>query len=163
MKYILFFFQFMLLLSLPTYSQEIDVTKAIRGGDLLSKKCVAYESITKNHFNEFSIDLRAIEVLQKQYNVLYKNICNDTVVCYENDTRTYYRQVDNELLISGYEDHFSKITYDMPEIWLRYSMQIGDSICGYFHGFGDYCRQLYMRTMGTYKTIVEGYGNVILE
>lgn len=149
-------------ISLSVFAQDIDSAKEIRDGDLLSKRRIAYESIQIGPSNDFILDLRTADILHDQYDVFYRKISNNTVIGYENEARTYYRQTSNELLISGYEDRFSKILYDIPETWLYFSMQKDDSISGYFHGSGDYCHQLYMRSMGKYKTIAEGHGILIL-
>lgn len=158
----LLFVQLLLIVAMPVFSQDIDAAMEIRDGDLLQKKYVAYESIRTEPSDNFVLNLKSIDIPQGHYDVLCRRVGNDTVVSYENNMRTYYRQDDNKLLICGYMDRLSQVKYDIPEIWLRYPMCKGDSVCGYFYGTGDYCHQFFVRSMGTYKTIVDGRGILIL-
>lgn len=76
--------------------------------------------------------------------------------------RCYYRQHGDSLLLSGMENHLMKVCYDMPEVWLRFPMQQGDSIEGLFHGTGTYCDKLSIERFGTYRTKVEDVEKLVL-
>lgn len=76
--------------------------------------------------------------------------------------RCYYRQHGDSLLLSGMENHLMKACYDMPEVWLRFPMQQGDSIEGLFHGTGTYCDKLSIERFGTYRTKVEDVEKLVL-
>ena len=76
--------------------------------------------------------------------------------------RCYYRQYGDSLLLSGMENHLMKVCYDMPEVWLRFPMQQGDSIEGLFHGTGTYCDKLSIERFGTYRTKVEDVEKLVL-
>ena len=58
----------------------------------------------------------------------------DTLMAVERGSRTYYHQDRSAVSIIGSENVQELISYDMPETWLRFPMQKGDSVCGYFNG-----------------------------
>lgn len=113
-------------------------------------------SFQTNGWNEKSRtwDLREMERIGKKFRTIYVSTGtgSDTIVCTERRARTYLSQQNDSLFICRSEDHLTRIDYDLPELWLRFPMQQGDSISGYFNGTGYYCDKLYLHRFGTYKT-----------
>lgn len=128
-------------------------TNGLQSSDCLYKQQVGFRT---NGWNEKSRiwDLREMELIGKKFRSIYASTAagSDTIVCAERQTRTYLRQQNDSLLICRSEDHLMRIDYDLPELWLRFPMQQGDSISGYFNGTGYYCDKLFLHRFGTYKT-----------
>ena len=80
----------------------------------------------------------------------------------ERGDRTYYSQDRNTVDIIGSENFMELMSYDILETWLRFPMQVGDSVCGYFNGSGPYCERFFMRRYGTYKTKADVAGTLVL-
>ena len=105
------------------------------------------------------------EINDDDYTITYTIIGeepNEMTASTEQDTRYLFRQQKDSLLICGFENHTSLMEYDLPEIYLLFPMAYGDSIEGYFHGFGRYCDRLTMRHYGRYKTKAEGVGELVV-
>lgn len=95
------------------------------------------------------------------YNVEYTTK-TDTLMVVERGNRTYYRQNKEKISIIGSENYMELMSYDMPETWLQFPMQKGDSISGYFNGTGKYCDRLFIRRFGTYMTKADAEGKLVL-
>ena len=103
--------------------------------------------------------------VSEDYIVEYTDVGKDAVeltACLEQDTRYLYRTQGDSLLICGFENHTTLVSYDQPEAYLRFPLHYGDSIEGYFHGLGKYCDRLGMRHYGRYKTKADATGVVVL-
>lgn len=101
------------------------------------------------------------EISEADYVVDYENAGDENeelTAVTEQDTRYLYGMQGDSLLIRGFENHVSRMDYDLPEAYLRFPMAYGDSIEGYFHGKGKYCDRLAVRHYGRYKTKAEGMG-----
>lgn len=66
------------------------------------------------------------------------------------------------LLRVGYENYLQKISYHHPEITMKYPLNLGDSLSGYFEGKGEYCDKLKLRSFGRYYLKAEKVGTIIL-
>lgn len=131
-----------------------------RGDDALEKRQVTVKNFDMNSKNG---------VWSLEDAVFSKATCkaeytmeNDTLMAVERGNRTYYQQDKNAVIIIGSENVEELVSYDMPETWLQFPMQRGDSVCGYFNGTGTYCEKLFMRRFGTYKTKADGTGKMVL-
>ena len=120
---------------------------SVKGFDLNSKKCVW--------------SLEDAELSEGTYKAEYSTE-TDTLMAVERGDRTYYSQDRSSVSIIGSENFMERISYDMPETWLRFPMQLGDSVCGYFNGSGPYCERFFMRRFGTYKTKADVAGTLVL-
>ena len=119
----------------------------VKGFDLNSKKCVW--------------SLEDAELSEGTYKAEYSTE-TDTLVAVERGDRTYYSQDRNTVDIIGSENFMELISYDMPERWLQFPMQVGDSVCGFFNGSGPYCERFFIRRYGTYKTKADAAGTLVL-
>lgn len=131
-----------------------------RGNDALEKKLVTVTGFDLNSKNGVW-SLENAEISEVTSQVEYTTL-TDTLMAVERGNRSYYRKDRDLVSIIGLENVQELISYDMPETWLRFPMQMGDSICGYFNGTGTYCEKLFMRRFGTYKTIADAAGKMIL-
>lgn len=121
-----------------------------RGSDVLEKKQIEVKGFSLND-TKGVWNLEEAELSEGSYDAEYTTE-NDTLMAVERGNRTYYSQDRGSVSIIGSENFMELISYDMPETWLRFPMQVGDSVCGYFNGSGPYCERFFMRRYGTYKT-----------
>lgn len=131
-----------------------------RGNDVLEKKQVTVKgfslSDTKGVWN-----LEEAELSEESYDAEYSTE-TDTLMAVERGSRTYYREARDGLDIIGTENYMELMSYDMPETWLKFPMQVGDSVAGYFNASGPYCERFFMRRYGTYKTKADALGMLVL-
>ena len=131
-----------------------------RSGDILGKKQVSVEDFDLNGKN-CVWSLEDADIFKKSFNIEY-TAETDTMTMLERGNRTYYRHENGLVSIIGSENVQTLISYDMPETWLQFPMQQGDSVCGYFNGTGKYCDRLFMRRFGTYLTKADARGEIVL-
>ena len=142
------------------YGQQIDQSNRYRSYDVLEKKQVTAKGFDLN--SKKSIwSLEDAEFSEGSYNAEYSTE-TDTLMAVERGDRTYYNQDRGTINIIGSENFMELISYDMPETWLQFPMQVGDSVCGYFNGSGPYCERFFMRRYGTYKTKADATGKLVL-
>ena len=105
--------------------------------------------------------LEDAELSKKRYKACYY-LENDTLTGKKLANRTYMYEFQNQVEVVGSENYMERMSYDMPETWLKFPMQLGDSISGYFNGTGPYCERLFMRRFGTYLTVADAVGKLVL-
>lgn len=146
---------------LTTSGQQIvQMNNCYRGSDVLEKRQVTFNSFGMNG-TKGVWSLEEAEVSEDTYDDEYTTE-TDTLMAVERADRTYYSQDRDAVNIIGTENYMEQISYDMPETWLRFPMQRGDSICGYFNGTGKYCDRLFIRRFGTYLTKADAAGKLVL-
>lgn len=131
-----------------------------RNGDMLEKRQVKVEGFDLNSKNGVW-SLEDAELSKKSFSTEY-TAEGDTMMMQERGNRTYFHLENGLVSIIGSENAQELISYDMPETWLKFPMQPGDSISGYFNGTGKYCDHLFMRRFGTYKTKADAVGKLVL-
>lgn len=147
--------------NLTVSGQQINQpTNCYCSGDILEKKQVLVEGFELNSKNGVW-SLEDAEVSKKSFNTEYSTK-NDTLMMLERGNRTYFHQENGLVNIIGSENAQELISYDMPETWLKFPMQKGDSIIGYFNGTGKYCDHLFIRHFGTYMTSADAVGKLVL-
>lgn len=142
------------------YGQQIDQSNLYRGSDVLEKKQIVVKGFSLND-TKGVWSLQEAEVSKETYDAEYTTEA-DTLMAEERGNRTYYRQDRGSVSIIGSENYMEQISYDMPETWLQFPMQVGDSVCGYFYGSGPYCERFFIRRFGTYKTRADAAGKLVL-
>ena len=111
----------------------------------------------------FFVDLTGAEIAKKPSVKRYSSvIAPDTITSVLKGNRHYFVERADTILLVGEENHQKRITYDIPEHWLRFPFNLGDSLCGSYHGTGEYCGKLFVRKYGAYKTKAEALGSIIL-
>lgn len=103
-----------------------------RGNDALEKKQGMLKGFDLNSKNSVW-NLEDAELSKATFQAEYTTE-TDTLMAVERGSRTYYHQDRSAVSIIGSENVQELISYDMPETWLRFPMQKGDSVCGYFNG-----------------------------
>ena len=131
-----------------------------RGSDVLEKKQIVVKGLSLND-TKGVWSLEEAELSEDTYNAEYSTE-TDTLMAVERGDRMYYSQERGTVSIIGSENFMERMSYDMPETWLQFPMQEGDSVCGYFNGSGPYCERFFMRRYGTYKTKADAAGTLVL-
>ena len=101
-----------------------------RSYDVLEKKQVSIKGFDLNS-NKGVWSLEDAELSEGTYNAEYTTE-TDTLMAVERGDRTYYSQDRGTVSIIGSENFMELMSYDMPETWLQFPMQVGDSVAGYF-------------------------------
>ena len=141
------------------YGQQIDQSNLYRGIDMLEKKQIVVKGFSLND-TKGVWSLEEAELSEESYDTEYTTE-NDTLMAVERGNRTYYSQDRGSVSIIGSENFMELISYDIPETWLTFPMQVGDSVCGYFNGSGPYCERFFLRRYGTYKTKADAAGKIV--
>ncbi|MBR0166921.1 MAG: hypothetical protein IJQ13_08605 [Prevotella sp.] len=143
------------------HGQQINQSNnSYRGDDILEKRDVSTDGPDLINKNDIW-SLENAEISGKAFNQEYTTE-KDTLMLLERGNRTYYLQKAGQICIIGSENAQELIGYDMPETWLKFPIQLGDSISGYFNGTGKYCDRLFMRRFGTYLTKADAVGCIVL-
>ncbi|MBQ9215244.1 MAG: hypothetical protein IJ159_00625 [Prevotella sp.] len=146
---------------LPISGQQVNqVQNRLRGDDATERKQVQANGFDLQDKNKVW-SLEEMDLSSKTIKIEYTN-AGDTLTGLERGNRTYFQQTDKGISIIGSENVQTLISYDMPETWLQFPMQQGDSVCGYFNGTGKYCDRLFMRRFGTYLTKADAQGEIVL-
>lgn len=148
-------------ISTTIYGQQINQSNnSYRGDDIMEKRDVSTDVPDLINKNDIW-SLENAEISGKAFNQEYTTE-KDTLMLLERGNRTYYLQKAGQICIIGSENAQELIGYDMPETWLKFPIQLGDSISGYFNGTGKYCDRLFMRRFGTYLTKADAVGCIVL-
>lgn len=115
----------------------------------------------EQHLWDFS-RMQSLEKNSRQRYIALGDSTGRRTACIEDGLRTYYKIKGDSLLITGRESSLTKIAYDEPELFLRFPMQLGDSVAGSFHGRGTYCNRIALHHYGHYHTKVMEQGSLIL-
>ena len=123
--------------------QQVNQTQnRFRGDDATERKQVLANGFDLQGKNKVW-SLEDMDLSSKTFKTEYTN-AGDTLTGLERGNRTYFQQTDKGISIIGSENVQTLISYDMPETWLQFPMQQGDSVCGYFNGTGKYCDRLFI-------------------
>lgn len=115
--------------------QVYQMQNRLRGDDAIERKQVQANGFSLDGMNNVW-SLEDILISSKTFKTEY-TIAGDTLTGLERGNRIYYRQANGHLDIIGSENPQDLISYDMPETWLKFPMQQGDSVSGYFNGTGQ--------------------------
>ena len=135
----------------------------LRSGDRVVKQQLVYKDPGLNGEGVLW-DVSRMETVNAKYRLSYGAVANNANVISgtEHNTRYYYRQSDDSVLICGYENNTTKVSYDRPEVFLVFPMKYGDKTSGWFDGTGSYCEKYRLRSFGTYATEADALGMLIL-
>lgn len=135
-----------------------------RVDDKLVKIRILYKDCGRNGSNVLW-NLGEVDEIDRHYELRYTSdngFGDSCIVGIENNTMYYYNVSDSSIVMTGFENNTTKITYDVPEVVMSFPMSYGDSISGYFHGTGTYCDKVAMRSFGNYRTVADGFGLMVL-
>lgn len=152
---------------LDTYAQDISITKEYNMpivDDILQGYHV--DNIEEHEDGNTSIwDLSKANIDSTPIHESFLQL-SDTSSTYSTLIGKTYIHTDglgkDTLLRVGYENYLQKISYHHPEITMKYPLNLGDSLSGYFEGKGQYCDKLKLRSFGRYYLKAEKVGTIIL-
>ncbi len=81
---------------------------------------------------------------------------------YENHRNSNYVYRNDSLFLSGFFEAGMYVEYPVPELVMRYPMQYGDSVAGFFYGEGSYGKRLHIRNAGWSYVCADAAGSAIL-
>lgn len=151
------------LVATPCFPQLTRALNLPRPDDDLTKYPISMSNPGKSG-KDVLWDISQMKVARKkilQRYTLYPDSAS-CLVSTEQGTRYYDCMHGDSLLLGGYENNQSKVTFDRPEATLLFPMQYGDSTAGYFHGRGTYCDRLRIRSFGTYTLKADAKGRLVL-
>ena len=141
----------------------ITLAQELRVPDCQAKYIIDHASLEQEG-NGAVWNLSEAELQEQSYKVAYSTYEHDSSVISLNefDTSNLYKYSDGELRMAGLENKLTKITFEQMELYSKSNMTYGDSFCGDIKGHGIYSDKLDLRISGSYKTIVDGVGTLIL-
>ncbi len=127
--------------------------------DLLERQQINPSSISE--CSDVLANLGSIEAIGSN-NVEHMEWGADSLIAIDNTGMNRYWLKGDSLLLVGTENRLMHIDYAQPEMWLRFPMNLGDSIRGLFEGKGQYCERLFLRKVGRYTTKAEALGSLLM-
>ena len=135
-----------------------------RAGDQLVKQQVAYKDPGSSGRN-LTWDFQALQPVDYEYGLNYfiPDSADMTLLCgREHRTRYYYRQQNDSLWATGYENATTYMKYTVPELRMRFPYTYGDTLSGNFEGSGQYGRRLALAVKGYTRTHADAEGELLL-
>lgn len=153
----LFFPSFLFGQSVLTYELNM-----LRDGDELKRFRLRHTALSQRGTNAVW-DLSDKGVQPVKYRHRYAAVPDTSLLsCVERDTRYYYDCRGDSLLLLGFENNQTKLSYTRPISFLRFPFQYGDSIGGLYEARGTYCDRETLHGKGRYKSVADGTGVLIL-
>lgn len=154
------------LLASTTMQAQTPLTVGMNGyrdGDVITKQEIGYKSPGRNGSNVLW-DMSEMENVNDSYRVSYWDVPDreDITAGTEHLTSYYYRQQGDTLLLAGYENNLTRVSYSEGEPLLHYPFALGDSIGGTFHGYGVDGESVYLRVFGRSSSKADAEGMLIL-
>ena len=135
---------------------------ALRVGDYLTKQQVEYKDPGSNGRN-LIWDFRFLQPIDENYIVQYSQAQDTSVICgLEHNTRYYYRQKADSLFALGYENNTTIMTYNKPELKLKFPFAYGDTLYSEFEGQGEYGRRLPLAVKGWTRVHADATGELLM-
>lgn len=134
-----------------------------RAGDTIVKQQVEYKHPGRMGENVLW-DFGKLKAVDTEYSVIYSNVQDSTgcIAGTEHQTRYYYTLRNDSLLLSGYENPTTHVTYTEPELLLKFPVGYGDRVEGHYQGEGIYCDRLDITAYGSSRSLADAYGVLIL-
>lgn len=139
---------------ITVHSQSVLTTShnKVRTYDRLDLHLVETPDLLNPAGGSFFVDLTGAEIAKKPSVKRYSSvIAPDTITSLLKGNRHYFVERADTILLVGEENHQKRITYDIPEHWLRFPFALGDSLCGENHLQLNYG----MLTAGRYVICIE--------
>ncbi|MHB9054873.1 MAG: T9SS type A sorting domain-containing protein [Paludibacteraceae bacterium] len=156
----LFFIFFSLFLSALTPLKLVTDKNTYLAGDSLYKYQVEYKDPGSTG-RELEWDFSHLQIQNENYLIRYFR--SDTVdsanVCgMEHRTRYYYRQRQDSVWATGFENYTTRMSYITPELKMRFPFSYGDTLFSLFEGEGMYSNMLPLRVKGYTRVKADAEG-----
>ena len=149
--------------TLHGYAQNAAGNFLPRANDEVKRQQVAY--VAANEGAENTVwDFTQLECSGREYPACYaeEEAYEGLIVGTEFNTRHYYQASTDSLLLRGYENNLTKVSYDRPELLLHLPLTYGERKETLFHGTACYCERLFLRLFGTTSVEVDATGSMLL-
>ena len=80
----------------------------------------------------------------------------------EHKTRYYYRQQNDSLWATGFENSTTYMEYVVPELKLKFPFSYGDTLFSHFEGKGQYSHRLALAVKGFTRVEADAQGELLL-
>ncbi|MBR1656557.1 MAG: hypothetical protein IJ698_09145, partial [Prevotella sp.] len=150
--------------SLTSVSQSVltHELNMLRDGDELKRFRLQHTTLSQRG-EDITWDLSGKSVQDAKYRHRYAAVPDTSLLsCVDGDTRYYYDCRGDSLLLLGFENNQTRLTYILPVAYLRFPFQYGDSIGGRYEAFGTYCDREALHVRGRYKSVADATGTLIL-
>lgn len=129
-------------------------------GDSLYKYQVEYKD-PGSVGRELEWDFTKLDVKDENYLIkyFYPNKDDTTRICgMEHRTRYYYRQQNDSVWATGFENYTTKMDYTTPELKMKFPFAYGDTLFSTFEGEGIYSNMLDLRAKGYTRVKADAEG-----
>jgi len=137
---------------------------AYRAADRIVKQQVAYKdpgSSGKGLIWDFSM----LQPINEEYTLDYSipdSTHMDILSGLEHRTHYYYRQRNDSLWATGFENYTTLMTYTTPELRMRFPFSYGDTLYSAFEGKGEYSHRLRLGVKGYTRIQADAAGELKL-
>jgi|GEM_PF-1765716 len=140
--------------------------QGMRSGDSYYKQQIEYKNPGRRGQNVVW-NFSKLKTIDEKYGVSYvepnrKSKDTSFVRCVEHNTMYKYGFKGDSLLMLGFENSGSKLTYSDPELSLVFPFTLGDSIVDRYKGTGRYMNTILSQADGYLTTIADAEGTLIL-
>lgn len=153
------------ILSLSAQQLKLTVDRnAYRAADRIVKQQVEFKDPGSKGKN-MTWDFRMIQPINEDYKLNYfipdstfmNRLCGK-----EHNTRYYYRQQNDSLWATGFENSTTYMEYVSPELKLRFPFSYGDTLFSTFDGKGQYSHRLELAVKGYTRVEADAEGELKL-
>ncbi len=140
------------------------VRNAYRAADQLVKQQVEFEDPGSSG-KDLTWDFSTVQPINEDYSLTYfiPDSTQMTRLCgLEHNTRYYYRQQQDSLQATGYENSTTYMEYKVPELRMHYPFTYGDTLFSTFEGVGEYCHRLPLAVKGYTRVMADAEGELKL-
>lgn len=109
-------------------------------------------------------DFSGLTTVDENYPLFfYRELEEDTarIVGREHETRYIYEQKDNSIRLTGYDNRFVEMNFELPEVHLRFPFYFGDTLHSTFSGKGLYYQDSEMVAAGRTYVKADAVGTLI--
>jgi len=133
-----------------------------RPGDQIIKQQVEYIHTGPNG-RDVVWDFSKVNIVNAEYPLIfYRKDANDLtqIIGWEHETQYAYSQEDDHIFLTSYNNKSVEMSFELPELHMRFPLHYGDTLNSQFSGKGRYFRDFEIVSSG--KTTIEADASGIL-
>jgi len=137
---------------------------AYRAADQLVKQQIEFKDPGSSG-KSLNWDFSSVQPVNEEYTLNYfiPDSTQMTLMCgLEHNTRYYFRQQQDSLQATGYENSTTYMEYKVPELRMHFPFAYGDTLYSRFEGVGEYCHRLPLFIKGYTRIIADAEGELKL-
>ena len=134
-----------------------------RRGDVLRSQPLADRPSLNDGGQQQCWSIEGLGHAAEPFKVKYENTADSSLIVRTgHNTQYHYRSCGDSLIVCGFENNASKVSYIRPLSLLRFPMQYGDGLAGVYGGRGRLYDRQRLSVVGRYHTCLDGTGMLIL-